>query len=301
MRTSRRAGNAYGYDSFDEAQTRVLSASEERTLLRDLHDCKKRLPAEGEGTAASRVDFDRYRELRTRLAMANVRLVAHVAKRYRDHGISDADLLQEGFCGLLEAIDRFDLSHGTKLGTYATWWIRQAMQRAVAEGAYPVRLSPRHLRLLAQNQDVLERGPGSPDAAGARPDAQAKPAPNYEMIHRIQTATRPAVSLDATAGGDGDDGFTLLQTLSDPERDHTDALSRNEALSRLLQTLRPREKEVVALRFGVTGQPRKSLSQVGKLLKVSKERIRQIQNSALAKLRAAADEAQINDLFLANV
>ena len=86
-----------------------------------------------------------------------MRLVAHVAKRFRDRGIPYSDLLQEGFCGLLEAIDRFDLTHQTKLATYATWWIRQSMQRAVASGAYPVRLTPRHLRQLAQNQEELER------------------------------------------------------------------------------------------------------------------------------------------------
>ena len=94
-----------------------------------------------------------------------MRLVAHVAKRFRDRGIAYSDLLQEGFCGLLEAIDRFDLTHETKLATYATWWIRQAMQRAVAAGAYPVRLSPRHLRQLAQNQEELERAERAPRPA----------------------------------------------------------------------------------------------------------------------------------------
>ena len=96
--------------------------------------------------------YRRYSELRGKLALANLKLVAHVAKRFRERGIPYSDLLQEGFCGLLEAIDRFDMTHDTKLATYATWWIRQAMQRAVASGAYPVRLTPRHLRQLAQNQ-----------------------------------------------------------------------------------------------------------------------------------------------------
>ena len=106
----------------------------------------------------------KYLELRGRLAMANIRLVAHVAKRFRDRGIPYSDLMQEGFCGLLEAIDRFNLNHETKLATYATWWIRQSMQQAVASGAYPVRLTPRHLRQLAQNQEELERS-----AAGTEP------------------------------------------------------------------------------------------------------------------------------------
>ena len=101
--------------------------------------------------------YRKYSEVRAKLAMANMKLVAHVAKRFRDRGIPYSDLLQDGFCGLLEAIDRFDLIHQTKLATYATWWIRQSMQQAVASGAYPVRLTPRHLRQLAQNQEELER------------------------------------------------------------------------------------------------------------------------------------------------
>ena len=137
------------------------------------------------------------------------RPVAHVAKRFRDRGIAYSDLLQEGFCGLLEAIDRFDLTHETKLATYATWWIRQSMQRAVASGAYPVRLSPRHLRQLAQNQDELDRGRAG---RSGRPRT-ARPAGSTEMIHRIHAATRPTVSLDATLDADIE-----LQPAPDDER-----------------------------------------------------------------------------------
>ena len=85
------------------------------------------------------------------LAMANSRLVAYLARRYLNRGVSPADLIQEGFCGLLEAIDRFDTVNTTRLATYATWWIRQAIQRAIADGSYPVRLTPRQLRRLAQS------------------------------------------------------------------------------------------------------------------------------------------------------
>ena len=154
-----------------------------------------------------------------------MRLVAHVAKRFRDRGIPYSDLLQEGFCGLLEAIDRFDLIHETKLATYATWWIRQSMQRAVASGAYPVRLSPRHLRQLAQNQEELERleRPGRLDGEAAAGSSMT------EMIHRIHTATRPTVSLDATY--DSESSFNLLQTMSDPEGDRTADVDTDEAVA----------------------------------------------------------------------
>ena len=174
----------------------VLSAHDERSLLQELAACKAKLAQalasiEGmeipsgaddpqtlahyiastyasDGPTGARLGaiYRKYSETRAKLAMANMRLVAHVAKRFRDRGIPYSDLLQDGFCGLLEAIDRFDLIHQTKLATYATWWIRQSMQQAVASGAYPVRLTPRHLRQLAQNQEELERPERVRDDAG---------------------------------------------------------------------------------------------------------------------------------------
>ncbi len=321
--------DADGLDAPEVDETRLLQPAEERRLMRELADCKAklsgalrdipgfRLPAEEDGDSPRAVSqqiatfyagnpgaearlgavYHRYNELRRRLAMANMRLVAHVAKRFRDRGLAYSDLLQEGFCGLLEAIDRFDLSHETKLATYATWWIRQAIQRAVAAGAYPVRLSPRHLRQLAQGQDDLDdprhrRSSDSPDHSdrgrGKDGEASASGSASTEMIRRIHTATRPTVSLDATY--DADSGFTLLQTMSDTEGDPSDDVDLGEAVGKLMGSLRPREREVLALRFGLGGKPRMSLSQVGKVLSVSKERVRQIQDRALQKLRTSAVE-----------
>src|SRR5262249_52392128 len=134
----------------------------------------------------------RYQELRTKLAMANVRLVAHVAKRYQDRGIPPGDLIQEGFCALLVAIDRFDLANQTRLATYAIWWIRQAIQRAVAHGPYPVRLNPRQLHQLAQMQRIAG------DYAQERSMHSDIPRPVLSpTIERVFAATRPVLSLDA--------------------------------------------------------------------------------------------------------
>jgi RNA polymerase primary sigma factor len=326
MRTSRQASDTDGFANLDSADTRVLTALEERELLRSLGACKRKLAealsriegaeipdgsddpqtlaqyiaafyaGDGPSEASLGAVFRRYSELRGKLALSNMRLVAHVAKRFRDRGVAYSDLLQEGFCGLLEAIDRFDLNHETKLATYATWWIRQAMQRAVASGAYPVRLSPRHLRQLAQNQGEIDRTEGRSESGSGDAPVLVPGSGSAEMIHRIHTATRPTVSLDATF--DGDSGFSLLQTMSDPEGDQTDAVDMDEAVVKLMQALRPREQEVLSLRFGLGGQPRLSLSQVGRVLEVSKERVRQIQDRALEKLRAAADEHKVGDLLL---
>lgn len=310
----------------ESSEVQVLSSKEERELLLTLDGCRRKLAdalamikgpeaiacddpqaqaqsiaafySNGiDGPAEARLGavFRRYSELRGKLALANIRLVAHVAKGFRDRGIAHADLLQEGFCGLLEAIDRFDLAHGTKLATYATWWIRQSMQRAVASGAYPVRLSPRHLRQLARNQDQL----GSEQGDLTRRDVRARPGDGSpEMIHRIHTATRPPISLDATI--DSGSSFSLLQAMSAPEEDRAEGNEREEAIGRLLETLRPREQQVLALRFGLGDKPRLSLSQVGTVLAVSKERVRQIQDRALEKLRAIALERNIGDLVTAD-
>ncbi len=312
MRTMRRAGDADGFTTLDGVETQVLGAKRERELLKSLGECKRKMAdalavmpggeqsptqglaqsiamySAGHGPTEANLGavFNRYCELRGQLAMANMRLVAHVAKRFRDRGLNYSDLIQEGFCGLLEAIDRFDLTHETKLATYATWWIRQAMQRAVAAGAYPVRLSPRHLRQLAQNQDELDCGTLPAKTQGTAPASA-------EMIHRIHAATRPTISLDATM--DSDSSFTMLQTMSDPEGDRTGDVDMDETIGKLMDSLRPREQEVLALRFGLGGKTKLSLSQVGKVLLVSKERVRQIQDRALEKLRIVAAEHNMED------
>jgi RNA polymerase primary sigma factor len=318
MRTTRDSGDVDGFAPLDSMTSRVLPAQEERQLLRELAQCKKKLADalakipgaslpdspdapqalakfieqaytqnDGAGARLGAV-YHRYNELRSKLALANMRLVAHVAKRFRDRGVAYSDLLQEGFCGLLEAIDRFDLNHETKLATYATWWIRQAMQRVVAGCAYPVRLSPRHLRQLAQNQEELDRQPRVEGDAG----------PSTEMIQRIHVATRPTVSLNASL--DSDSNFNLLQTMSDPDGDRTDDVDTEETVTRLMSGLRPREQQVLALRFGLGGKPRLSLSQVGKVMEVSKERVRQIQDRALEKMRVIASEHDLVGMAVLN-
>jgi RNA polymerase primary sigma factor len=309
-----------GFSDLESSAIEVLSSQKERSLLQELADCKTKLAQalasiEGIEAPAGADDpqslanfissayssdaargarlgaiYRKYSELRGKLALANLRLVAHVAKRFRDRGIPYSDLLQEGFCGLLEAIDRFDMTHQTKLATYATWWIRQSMQRAVASGAYPVRLTPRHLRQLAQNQEELERL--EREGRNLPGDDSGTAAPS-EMIDRIHTATRPTISLDAAF--DPESNFSLLQTMSDPEGDRTADVDTDEAVKKLIRSLRPREQEVLSLRFGLQGRDRLSLSQVGRVLHVSKERVRQIQDRALQKLRQIAEKENLLD------
>jgi RNA polymerase primary sigma factor len=221
----------------------------------------------------------RYNELRTKVAMANLRLVAHVARRYRNRGLSSSDLLQEGFCGLLKAIDRFDAAKKTRLASYAVWWIRQALQREVAAGAYPVRLNPRHLQQLASSNFADE-------LSGNKPARRAKSHGSENTIRQIYSATRPTVSLNSTLRAD--EGESLLDALTYPAQEETPGTELDDYLFSMINQLKPREQVVLQLRFGLCGTETHSLSQVSDILDVSKERIRQIQEGAIEKLRILA-------------
>jgi RNA polymerase primary sigma factor len=298
----------------------LLTPEEERELLTNFWDCKSELvrtlirhfpslrahrPAmepwpmaqfirdhcdkpEIRSVTSVRRLHDRYVHYKHRLASANIRLAAHVAKRFRHHALSYADLLQEAVCGLMQAIDRFDVSHGTRLATYATWWIRQTLQIAVARQSHLVSLSPHHLQelgLLQQESEALAHGGKhlpSPQELASRTGS------SLEHLTHLQTATRTPVSLNAVLDDDSD--FKLTEAMPDT---NTQTLQNNnerlEALTFLMENLRPRERKVLDLRFGLTGTGSHSLRQIGHLLRISKERVRQIQNRALEKLRASAE------------
>ena len=299
----------------------LLTPEEERELLTNFWDCKQDLvksiirnfphlrahrPPMGEpwpmaqfirehceehsarSVVSVRRLHDRYVHYKHRLASANIRLAAHVAKRFRHHSLSYADLLQEAVCGLMQAIDRFDVSHGTRLATYATWWIRQTLQIAVARQSHLVSLSPHHLQelgLLQQESEALAHGGKhlpSPQELAHRTGS------SLEHLTHLQTATRTPVSLNAVLDDDSD--FKLTEAMPDNQ---SNILQQNnervEALTFLMENLRPRERKVLDLRFGLTGNGTHSLRQIGHLLRISKERVRQIQNRALEKLRASAE------------
>jgi RNA polymerase primary sigma factor len=299
----------------DEPEAEVLSKANERRMLLELADCTARLlqatrrrdgsewgssvaDAEfqrfvrelaGAGAttdphaAALRAVARRHQEIRTALALANSRLVAHLAKGFRNRGVSVSDLIQDGFCGLLMAIDRYDTANTTRLSTYAVWWIRQAMQHTVAGGAYPVRLNPKQLQRLLRALRQCPPIPAGPAAATQHSDGDASPYSGRELA-----PLRPWVPLDAPCRNDGVTPLSdLLATAQEPDENESEAA---EFLHSLLHVLKPRELVVLKLRFGLDGESRHSLSQVSQLLGVSKERVRQIQERALQKLRIAADE-----------
>jgi RNA polymerase primary sigma factor len=227
-----------------------------------------------------------YQEVRGQLAEANLRLVISVAKRYRGQGLSFADLIQEGNSGLLRAVDKYDAGLGYKFGTYATWWIRQGITRALSDTARTVRLPCHQVSMLRSVERVsgeltarLGREPTREEIAAALHIAPAE-------TDVLRVAGRQPVSLDEEHG-DGEDG-TLRALLRDGGEDPGLAVDHEllrERLDEVLRCLAPRDREVIELRYGLKDGHARTLDEVAQVFGVTRERVRQIEMRGLGKLR----------------
>jgi RNA polymerase primary sigma factor len=222
------------------------------------------------------------------LIEANLRLVVAVAKRYRWSAVPFGDLIQEGNLGLLRAVDKFQYRRGFKFSTYATWWIRQAITRGIADRGRTIRL-PVHV--AESLNDVMRSRATLLDRLGREPSTEELaqhariPAPKLQLL--LDAAPRP-VSLELPVGDDA----TLADFLEDrsevsPIERVADA-QRATALARALDQLEPREREIVRLRFGLDAEAPHTLEEIGERLDLTRERIRQLEGKALARLRRLA-------------
>ena len=269
-----------------------------RLYLREIGKIPLLTPEEEAELAQRIVKGDK--KAKDKMVESNMRLVVSIAKRYGGRGLDFLDLIQEGNTGLLRAVEKFDPDKGFKFSTYATWWVRQAITRAIADQARTIRI-PVHmvetinkvLRTTRKLTAELNREPTNEEIAKA---LDMEP----EKIDYVMRIKQDIASLDASVGRDGDDEDSVLgDFVEDEDRASPEESAANqilkEQLSEIIATLTDREQKIIRLRFGIGGGRPHTLEEVGNEFDVTRERIRQIEAKALSKLRKNKDTKKLHE------
>ena len=279
----------------DEAETRG-----ERTKLR--RELYALLLATQESPASLRDKADRfeqefqlYEKVKRELSNGNLRLVVSIAKKYRNRGLSFLDLIQEGNTGLMRAVDKYEYRRGFKFSTYATWWIRQAITRAIADQARTIRI-PVHMidvlsRLRNIQKELIQEKRREPMTSEIADRAEM----SIEEVRRVMDIGRHPVSLDRPVGDSEDAAFGEFiedNNSDNPVRNATNEMLRGK-IEGLLKTLTYREREIIRLRYGLGDGYTYTLEEVGRIFKVTRERVRQIEAKAVRKLQHPVRSEQL--------
>ncbi|HEV8103788.1 MAG TPA: sigma-70 family RNA polymerase sigma factor [Gaiellaceae bacterium] len=283
-------------DAVVESPALEFTADSLQLFLKDVGKVSL-LTAAQEVELAKRIESGDHRA-KQEMVEANLRLVVSIAKRYRNQGLPFLDLIQEGTIGLVRAAEKFDWRKGYKFSTYATWWIRQAVARALADKARTIRM-PVH---VVEKLNKIMRTERKLRAERGREPTNEEIAQELELaveeVESIRRTAQTPVSLEKPVGDEEESEFgQFLEDESTPLPDEAaDTAFRAAALTRCLGALSYRERRVLELRYGLNGEQPCTLDEVGRAFQVTRERIRQIENQGLKKLRALAESQKLRDV-----
>ena len=269
-----------------------------RLYLREIGKVPLLTPDEEQELAKKASEGDK--KAKDRMVEANMRLVVSIAKRYTGRGLDFLDLIQEGNTGLLRAVEKFDPDKGFKFATYATWWIRQAITRAIADQARTIRI-PVHMvetinKILRTSRKMTQELNREPTIDELAKEMDMEP----EKVENALRIKQDIASLDQSVGRDGDDEDSVLgDFVEDEERVSPEDSAANkllkEQLAKIIATLSDREQKIIKMRFGIGGSKSHTLEEVGLEFSVTRERIRQIEAKALSKLRKHKDTKKLQE------